>query len=180
MIAPGRLMPDPEHSHWYRPLARSEPTGSAVVFDLDGVIADAWHRQRLIHVAEPDWAAFFAASDHDPVIVEGRALAAAVDPARDVVILTARPHAVRDATISWLDRNDIRYDLLILRPEGDRRSSATYKRDELAALGTAGYTVDVALDDDRRIIAMYRDLGVAAVYVHSGYYDEPASPSKRP
>ena len=36
--------------------------------------------------------------------------------------------------------------------------------------GTPGVEV-LAVDDDPRNLAMYRDEGVATVYVHSGYYD---------
>ena len=157
--------------NWHRP-SGALTSGSAVVFDLDGVISDATHRQSYLRQRPQDWRGFFAAGVDDPVIESGRALARSVEAGHVVVILTARPSYIAASTADWLDRNDVRHDLLVTRPDGDRRSSPEYKRDELIDLGSAGYDVQVAIDDDPEIVAMYRRQGVFALYVHSGYYEE--------
>ncbi len=152
--------------------APGAPTsGPAVVFDLDGVISDATHRQRYLRQEPQDWRGFFAAAVDDPVIDSGRALAGSVGRGHAVVILTARPGYMTPETVRWLEHNDVRHDLLIIRPADDRRPSPDYKRDELIEMRSAGYDVQLAIDDDGEIVDMYRDQDVFALYVHSGYYE---------
>jgi len=148
--------------------------GSLVIFDLDGVISDASRRQHFLSGERKDFRGFFMAAVDDPPLAAGQALAASVADDHTVAILTARPFYVVDNTRSWLAANDVRHDLLILRPqrgEGVHSASADFKRRELRRLWDAGYEVTVALDDDERIIDMYRSEGVFALYIHSGYYE---------
>ena len=148
--------------------------GPLVILDLDGVISDATHRQHYLRGAFKDFRGFFTAAPDDPPYESGLALAASIADDHTVVILTARPHYMADDTRSWLAANDVRHDLLILRPEhgrGSRGPSADFKRNELNRLRAAGYEITAAIDDDERIIEMYRSEGVFALYTHSGYYE---------
>ena len=148
--------------------------GPLVILDLDGVISDATHRQHYLRGAFKDFRGFFTAAPADPPLETGRALAASVDDDHTVAILTARPYYMADDTRAWLAANEIRHDLLILRPEqgrGSRGPSADFKRNELNRLRAAGYEITAAIDDDERIVEMYRSEGVFALYTHSGYYE---------
>ena len=157
--------------------------GPLVIFDLDGVISDASHRQHFLRGARKDYRGFFTAASLDPPYRTGLALAASVADDHAVAILTARPNYVVVITRSWLAANEVRHDLLILRPRRGRGShgpSADYKRHELYRLRAAGYEVAFAIDDDERIIEMYRAEDVLALYVHSGYYEGEARPRALP
>ncbi|MCY4068830.1 MAG: hypothetical protein OXE79_06975 [Acidimicrobiaceae bacterium] len=162
------------HHNWFFRDGDPLEGGPLVIFDLDGVISDASHRQHFMRGERKDFRGFFTAAVDDPPLPVGRALAASVTDDHAVAILTARPFYVVDGTRDWLSANDVRHDLLILRPRWGRfRSSpsADFKRSELQRLREAGYEVKVALDDDERVVDMYRSEGVFALYVHSGYYD---------
>lgn len=162
-------MADPSNWSW-----RDERLsgGPAVVFDLDGVLADAWHRQHFLDGARRDWRSFFAACGDDPPIESTIALGHTLDPATAVVILTARPHTVHDLTSEWLVRHAVRWDLLIDRaPDDGGRTSSQFKRRTIGRLRDHGFELLVALDDDIRNVEMLHDEGVPAVYIHSGYYD---------
>ena len=148
--------------------------GPLVIFDLDGVISNASHRQHFMRESPKNFRGFFLAAVDDPPLDVGRALAASVADDHAVAILTARPFYVAENTRSWLAANDVRHDLLILRPRWgttSRGTAADFKRRELHRLWEAGYEVTVALDDDERVINMYRSEGVFALYIHSGYYE---------
>ncbi len=148
--------------------------GPLVIFDLDGVISDATHRQHFLRGARKDWRGFFTSAHLDSPYESGLALTASVSEDHTVAILTARPHYVGAITRSWLAANEVRHDLLIMRPRHGRGSggpSADYKRHELGRLRAAGYEITVAIDDDERIIEMFRAEGVLAFYTHSGYYE---------
>ncbi len=145
--------------------------GPAAVFDVDGVLSDATARQHYVRRDRRDWDGFFSAAGEDPVIEATQVLVDHLDPGLVVVLLTARPTRVHEITVSWLHRHEIRWDLLIMRPDGDRRPSTDYKRDAVRALAGGGFELRLAFEDDPRNITMLRDEGVPAVYLHSGYYE---------
>ena len=91
------------------------PPGPAVVFDVDGVLADASGRQHYLSGMRRDWDAFFEAAGADPLIPEVARLLELLDPGLAVVLLTARPARIRQDTLAWLQRFGLRYDLLIMR-----------------------------------------------------------------
>ncbi len=162
------------HNWFFREGGTDGGGGPLVILDLDGVISDASHRQHFMRGAFKDIRGFFNASPADPPLAAGRALAASIAGDHTVAILTARPHYLAESTRAWLAANEIRHDLLILRPSegpGSRGRSADFKRMELHRLRASGYEVVAAIDDDERIIEMYRAEGVFALYTHSGYYE---------
>ena len=53
---------------WNKQLAKDS---EIVIFDLDGVISDASHRQHFLKGAEKDWDGFFSACTEDPPISSG-------------------------------------------------------------------------------------------------------------
>jgi hypothetical protein len=149
--------------------------GRTIVFDLDGVIADASHRQHFLageRSSDKDWDGFFNACVDDPVIEQGRRLVGSISGDFCVVILTARIHEIREKTVAWLSANDVRHDWLILRGHRQGGPSTEWKREQLELLQEAGADIELALDDDPRNTAMFRDLGLTAMYIHSGYYDD--------
>ncbi len=146
--------------------------GSSVVFDLDGVLADGWHRQHHLDGLRRDWKSFFGAARQDGPIESTIGLGRLIDREIAIVILTARPAWIHQDTVQWLVENEVRWDLLVMRGRRDGgRSSREFKRRSVAELRNYGFDIVVALDDDLRIVEMYGEEDVPAVYIHSGYYD---------
>jgi hypothetical protein len=154
-----------EKWHWRRgPVA----PGPAVIFDIDGVLADAAPRQH--HLDHGDWKAFFEACDTDPVIVEIERLAALLDPSLHILLVTGRPNRVQQKTATWLAENGIRWDVLVTREKGDYVGVDIFKRQTLHDFRTYGFDVKLAIEDDPKNHAMYIAEGVPCIYIHSGYY----------
>jgi hypothetical protein len=147
--------------------------GPAVVFDIDGVLADAGHRQDLLFAGgkRKNWKAFFDAAGDDAVIEEVARATELIDRDLCVVLLTARPTTIQRITVTWLQQHDLRWDLLVMRPEGDFRSSPDAKRMAVHELRAAGFDLRLAFDDDRRNVDMFHDEGIPCIYIHSGYYE---------
>lgn len=158
----------PRHWNW-----RAEPAepGPAAVIDIDGVLSDAESRQHYLEAPRRDWRAFFDACGDDPVIEEMRVLLDLLDPGLRIVLLTARPERVHPLTEAWLAHYDIRWDLLVMRPSGDRDLSPAFKQAAVHDLRAYGFELRLAVEDDRRNVEMFRAEGVPCVYFHSGYYD---------
>jgi hypothetical protein len=140
------------------------------VVDLDGTLADAGSRQHYLDRQPKDWDGFFRAADQDPVLQHVARLLECLHPELQIVILTARPVWVQEATVAWMDRFGIRWDLLIMREAGDYRSSPEAKREAVRALVGVGFDLRLAVDDDPRNVAMFEAEGVPCVPVASGYY----------
>jgi phosphoglycolate phosphatase-like HAD superfamily hydrolase len=165
-------MPGPStpHDNWRW---RNGPVagGPAVVFDLDGVLSDAASRQHYLEGPWRDWDSFFEACGDDPLIEEIGRLLELISPDLTIVLLTARPAWVAPQTLAWLHRYRLRWDLLVMRDRGDYGAAREFKRRSVRELRGAGFDLKLSFEDDRRNVAMFRDEGIPAVYIHSGYYD---------
>jgi beta-phosphoglucomutase-like phosphatase (HAD superfamily) len=142
-----------------------------VVFDLDGVLSDAATRQHFVEGGRRDWDAFFDACGDDALIEEVSRLLELLDPSLGIVLLTGRPVRVQPQTLAWLDRYEVRWDLLIMRDVGDYQAARRFKRRTIDELRALDLELRLAFEDDRRNVDMFRQAGVPCVYIHSGYYD---------
>lgn len=153
---------------------RDEPRapGRAVLVDIDGVISDASQRQHFLKNPEGrrDWRGFFGACGQDQPLRAVPALLHLLDPELTVVLLSARPAFVFPDTLDWLGRHAIRWDLLVLRSDDSFIGAADFKRGVVRELRSSGFEIELALDDDEQIVAMYHEEQLRALYVHSGYY----------
>jgi hypothetical protein len=161
-------MDTPAHWRW-----RDEPVepGKSAIFDLDGVLADAKGRQHYLDGGVRDWDGFFLAAGDDQLLDDTSQLLRLLGASLQVVLLTARPLFIRPATVDWLHRHDIPYDLLVMRPDFDRSPSSRFKRHALRGLRSSGFTPVIGFEDDVRNVEMLREEGVPCIYIHSGYYD---------
>jgi phosphoglycolate phosphatase-like HAD superfamily hydrolase len=145
--------------------------GPAVVFDIDGVLSDAGTRQHFLERGRRDWEAFFDACGDDPLIEEVAQLLHLLDQSLHLILLTGRPLRVQPQTAAWLKRYELRWDLLIMRDYGDYSAARQFKQWTVADLRRYGFDLQLAFEDDKRNVEMFRGEGVPCVYIHSGYYD---------
>ena len=141
------------------------------MFDIDGVLSDAASRQHFLESGRRDWEAFFDACGDDPLIEEVACLLSLLEPGLRIVMLTGRPVRVQPQTVAWLERYELRWDVLIMRDYGDYTAAREFKRSTVADLRAAGFELRLAFEDDRRNLEMFRGEGIPCVYIHSGYYD---------
>ena len=159
---------------YWRWRAGEVASGAAVVFDIDGVLADGDHRQHLLFPeggGRKDWKAFFDAATDDALIEEVARLIELLDPSLCRVLLTARPATMQALTLEWLARHELEWELLVMRPEGEFAPSPEAKRDAVRELRDHGFDLRLAFDDDRRNVDMFHSEGIPCIYIHSGYYE---------
>ena len=132
------------------------------VVDIDGVLADAGHRQHFLDGRPKDWPAFFAAVGGDTVIADGRDLVARLAADHDVVLLSGRPESTRADTEEWLRANGVAFARLVLRPDADRRPARRFKGHALRRLGTPE-EVAVVVDDDPTVVEEITRIGYRAM-----------------
>ena len=141
-----------------------------VIFDLDGVISDASHRQHYLRGEEKNWNGFFSACTEDPPIISGVKLINLLHKSHKTIILTARPNSIQSETIDWLKKYGVIWDALIMRSNEDYQQSSKMKLSALNQITDAGYVPILVFDDDPRNIEMFLEHDVPAISVHSGYY----------
>jgi hypothetical protein len=143
---------------------------NAIIFDIDGVLADASLRQHFLDRPRRDWDGFFNAAGDDPLIKEMGTLMTLIDPQFSFILMTGRPSSIADLTVEWLATNNLRWDLLITRNWGDYSRAREFKALETNQLLGMNFEIVLAFEDDKRNVEMFRENGVPCIYIESGYY----------
>jgi hypothetical protein len=87
-----------------------------------------------------------------------------------VIIFSARDAKYRPETYRWLVENEVSFDSLVMRTEGDTRKDAIVK-DEMFEAEIAGkYNVRFILDDRDRVVEMWRAKGIKTLQVAAGNF----------
>ena len=128
------------------------------VMDVDGVLADATHRQHHVQGRPKDWDAFFAEVGDDPVLERGRELLQTLALDHEIVLLSGRPESTRADTVRWLDHHGISVARLVLRADADHRPAAALKADLVASIGSPS-EVAVVVDDDPAVVDRLAAMG---------------------
>lgn len=159
---------------------------NTLICDLDGTLALDNHRRPLIK--SHGWAEYFKACVDDEL---NKPVAAFLDmwkdakranPCHKIVILTGRCETQRKATELWLDKHDVLFDELLMRPEDsyDPHGTASdgtgghWVKDEdvkLAMIEQLGLTperVFCCLDDRDCMVRFWREKGYDCWQVHPG------------
>jgi hypothetical protein len=89
-----------------------------------------------------------------------------LNPSGQVVIVTGRLEKARDATLRWAERHGVSFDLLLMRSRGDNRPAPAVKFDLWEEHLSQTARVVAALDDDARIVTMWRECGFPAWQPH--------------
>lgn len=150
----------------------TDPVRPVAVVDIDGVVADVRHRVGHLETRPPDWGAFFSEADLDPPLPTGVArVRELLDAGHEIIWLTGRPEWLRPITRRWLADQGLPVDVLLMRPNGDRRPARSLKSSFLRAVA-AGRPVPglrdgspreivLVVDDDDAVVARLRADGFA-------------------
>lgn len=132
-----------------------------VVVDVDNVMADLSHRAHLVKGQSRDWTKFYAELPNDkPVGLANFMFNMMRRHGHSIVIVTGRDERFRKETKEWLDKNNFKYDELIMRPEGSRIPNGRMKVSEFYKWMKRQEQVDVVavFDSFDDAIDEYREL----------------------
>lgn len=140
-----------------------------VIFDMDSTIANISTRKKLATKSgKMDYSILFDSNLitlDQPNLKVVDLLKSLKDFGCKVFILTARPVENINATIEWLEENDIPYDDLRCKPHSSQyQKSDKFKESELhrflLAYGISPEQVILSVDDDERNIRMFESYGI--------------------
>lgn len=136
----------------------------AIICDLDGTLTDTSHRLHHVKGPKKDWDAFFDGIPDDPIVGP---VADIVDmyAADGVAILlcSGRPEKCREKTQEWLNKNDVEYTQLYMRPDDDWRPDHIVKSQILDGILADGYEPIFVLDDRSSVVKMWRERGLTCL-----------------
>ena len=144
---------------------------AAVIFDMDGTLADCDHRLHFVQGAgKKDWEKFFAGSADDlpnePIVRLAQQLAVT----NSLLIASGRPEKLRKVTESWLKKYELPYKRIYLRKNDDRRSDGLVKADMLELMRVHGYEPWLAVDDRQTAVDAWRGLGLTCLQCNESSY----------
>lgn len=140
-----------------------------IIFDIDGTLADASHRIHHLQKTPKDWEAFYAGAMHDaPIKPVVHVMDALYNHHSRLILCTGRPSNHKDATLAWLDKHFIGFDMLYMRVEGDHRNDDIVKEELLDQMIADGYNPVLAFEDRKRVADMFRRRGLIVAHVAEG------------
>ncbi len=142
-----------------------------VIFDLDGTLANIDKRRTLATKnGKMNWNVFFNPDNIDLDTPNQAVINMAnILYSQDYIIyiLSGRSDKTYQATIAWLDKHKVNYDLLIMRPQNQ-----LYKKDsdlKQSWLDTIGKDrVYMVFDDRQQVVDMWRQNGLPTFQVADG------------
>lgn len=138
-----------------------------IICDLDGTLARDDHRNHHIQkpVGERDWDTYFSLCGGDRLHVPVAHLLRHLATTHFIVILTGRIDRVKTETIEWLERHQIPYDKLIMRPTNNRIDDHKWK---VAMAAPFREDVIFVLEDRQRVVDAWRANGFTCFQVAPG------------
>ena len=151
---------------------------SKVIFDLDGTLAliDDRRAASTKPNGKIDWDIFFDPKNIDmdkpnmPVIHMARVLK---NVGHQIVILSGRSKATKDATRAWLDKFNVPFDVLKMRPTSNDfkfKPDDQLKQDWLDQLFTDKSDIVCVFDDRQKVVDMWRANGLTCMQVAPGNF----------
>lgn len=140
----------------------------AIIFDLDGTLANNTHRLHHVLNRPKNHEAYHAGMMDDVLMSPMADIFDALSSRFTMLICTTRPEAYREDTVTWLQRqgyyNPRSYEALYMRPDGDRREDYVVKRELLQKMRLDGYAPFLAVDDRLQVARMWREEGLICLH----------------
>ena len=165
---------------------------NVVIFDLDGTLANIDYRRKL--ATKPngklDWDIFFRPGNiqlDKPNLPVVKCAQMFKEQGYEIVIFSGRNDRSYHNTKKWLDKHDIPYDLLVLRPDkfkdeswpiADGNPATPAMRfmpdDKLKKVMLDTFVnkdnVFCVFDDRKKVVDMWRDLGLTCFEVEDAHF----------
>ncbi len=88
-----------------------------------------------------------------------------------IILLSGRQDTHRTQTIHWLEKFEIKYDLLLMRKANDMRKDAIIKREIFESHIERKYFIELVLDDRDQVVDLWRnDLQLPCFQVFYGNF----------
>ena len=145
-----------------------------ILCDIDGTLATIGDRAKILEkdkLTEKEYDEFNAQSESSSCIEDiANIIRNLKDAETKIYLITAREKKWKKITQHWLRLNEIPYDNLLMRNDGDKNSDADVKL-KIVKEYVNPKRVWFVLEDRDDVVQMYReDLGLTCLQVNKGDY----------
>ena len=145
-----------------------------ILCDIDGTLATIGDRAKILEkdkLTEKEYDEFNAQSESSSCIEDiANIVRNLKDAETKIYLITAREKKWKKITQHWLRLNEIPYDNLLMRNDGDKNSDADVKL-KIVKEYVNPKRVWFVLEDRDDVVQMYReDLGLTCLQVNKGDY----------
>jgi hypothetical protein len=136
---------------------------AAWIVDIDGTLALGPHRDPY------DWRRADKDVPNVPVVTAVQALAkhSAVSA---IIAVSGRHEIARPLTTQWLIEQEVPFDELLMRENGDYRSDEIVKEEIFRRSIEPRYLAAAVIDDRDRVVKMWRRMGLVCFQVADGLF----------
>lgn len=149
-----------QHIKKIEPIIQDKTLPHAIIVDIDGTLAHMKDRSPF------DWDR--VGEDECDDIIKG--IVNSYDNLGTIIVMSGRDSCCRDITIKWLNDNNIAWDTLLMREEGDFRKDSIVKRELFDNNIKDKYYIEYVLDDRNIVCDMWRDMGLKCLQVAPGNF----------
>lgn len=143
----------------------------AVIFDMDGTLADCSHRLHFVKgPGKKNWKMFFAGSADDLPRPEIVRLALELSANNAILIASGRPEQLRKVTENWLLKYDVPYERIYLRKNDDMRPDGIVKSEMFPVMQKQGFAPWLSVDDRESAVSAWRVLGLCCLQCDQSNY----------
>jgi len=150
-----------QYNKWLRKepelLVQDESLPEVAVFDMDGTLTLGPHNR-----SPYEW--HKVGQDKVNEMVKHLVLTQKAS-ARDILIVSGRDSVCRSETIQWLEDNDIPYDKLFMRAQGDSRPDDVIKEEIIDREILPNYNIKIWVDDRLKVCRMIHRKGLPLLRV---------------
>jgi len=142
---------------------------NVILFDVDGTLANLSQRLHWIEKMPKNWKKFFEDVPFDQPITDNIEVCNHFYKlGYDVNLFSGRSETCRDATEKWMDRYEVLYNKLYMRPAHERRPDYQVKFDMLTKHFPDKSKIFAVFDDRDQVVKMWRDNGIRCYQVAFG------------
>lgn len=142
----------------------------AIIFDLDGTLANIDKRRAYLNENPKDWDGFFTGITDDlpnnSIVMLYKILESRNE--HTMIIVSGRPDKYKLESVDWLERHGINYDYLYMRKSGDRKPDYLIKEEVLDEIVSNGFEVVLSVDDRNSVVQMWRKRGITCLQCADG------------
>lgn len=134
----------------------------AMLFDIDGTLA---HMKNLR--GPFDWSKV-GVDEVDEVVKEILGLYKAAG--YTIIVMSGRDGVCRPETMKWLNDNNIHFDHLFMRAQGDQRNDGIVKQELFMDNVDGKFNVHACFDDRDRVVSRWRAMGIKCLQCEPGAF----------
>lgn len=139
-----------------------------VVVDIDGTLTKVGARVDCLKSDPPDWDSFYSRCGEDEPVMEIASLVRRLSMTYTIILCSGRRESCRAATEAWMEKHGVRFDLMLLRKDGDHRHDTIVKPLMLNDNGIAYSKIAFILEDRNSMVKKWRELELICLQVAEG------------